>query len=142
RPSWFQRFNDSYNTAYLRVQTRYVALLHRFLEHRRAAFITCGCIMATAFLLLPFIGRDFFPSVDTGQFRLHVRAMPGTRIEQTAVLFSQVEKQIRAEIPANQLNLLIDDIGLPQDPIDFTFGFTPNIGAFDGEIRGSLKQKD
>jgi multidrug efflux pump subunit AcrB len=141
RPSWFQRFNDSFNAGYLRVQTRYVALLHRFLEHRRAALITCGCIMATAFLLLPFIGRDFFPSVDTGQFRLHVRAMPGTRIEESAVLFSQVEQKIRQVIPPDQLDLVLDDIGLPQDPIDFTFGFTPNIGAFDGEVLVSLNQK-
>src|SRR3984885_8846260 len=141
RPSWFQRFNDTFNAGYLRVQTRYVSLLHRFLEHHRAALITCGCIMATAFLLLPFIGRDFFPSVDTGQFRLHVRAMPGTRIEESAVLFSQVEQQIRQVIPGDQLDLVLDDIGLPQDPIDFTFGFTPNIGAFDGEILVSLNQK-
>ncbi len=71
--------------------------------------------------------------MDTGQFRLHARAMAGTRIEESSVLFSQVEQQIRGVIPADQLDLVLDDIGLPQDPIDFTFGFTPNIGAFDGE---------
>ena len=141
RHSWFERFNDRFNAGYLRVQSYYTSLLHRFLEHRRIAFITCACIMATAFLLLPFIGQDFFPSVDTGQFRLHVRLMPGTRIEESAVLFSKVEQQIRQVIPANQLDLVLDDIGLPQDPIDFTFGFTPNIGAFDGEILVSLNQK-
>jgi multidrug efflux pump subunit AcrB len=140
-PSWFAHFNDWFNAGYLRVQNSYTTLLHGFLEHRRVALIACACVMATAFLLLPFIGQDFFPSVDTGQFRLHVRAMPGTRIEETAVLFSQVEKQIRNEIPADQLDLVLDDIGLPQDPIDFTFGFTPNIGAFDGEILVSLNQK-
>jgi multidrug efflux pump subunit AcrB len=96
--------------------------------------------MATAFLLLPFIGRDFFPTVDTGQFRLHVRAMPGTRIEESSVLFSQVEQTIRGVIPAKQLDLVLDDIGLPQDPISFTFGFTPNVGAFDGEILVSLNE--
>jgi multidrug efflux pump subunit AcrB len=140
-PSWFSKFGDRFNAGYLRVQRYYTSLLHRFLEHRRTAFITCASVMATAFLLLPFIGRDFFPAVDTGQFRLHVRAMPGTRIEQSAVLFSQVEQQIRQAIPANQLDLVLDDIGLPQDPIDFTFGFTPNVGAFDGEILVSLNQK-
>jgi multidrug efflux pump subunit AcrB len=140
-PSWFERFNNRFNAFYLRVQSKYTFLLRRFLEHRRAAFIACGCVMATAFLLLPFIGQDFFPSVDTGQFRLHVRAMPGTRIEESAVLFSQVEQQIRRVIPSNQLDLVLDDIGLPQDPIDFTFGFTPNVGAFDGEILVSLNQK-
>ena len=141
QPSRFTRFNNGFNAGYLRVQSRYTILLHRFLEHRRASLIACASVMATAFLLLPFIGKDFFPSVDTGQFRLHVRLMPGTRIEESAVQFSQVEQQIRHVIPANQLDLILDDIGLPQDPIDFTFGFTPNIGAFDGEILVSLNQK-
>jgi multidrug efflux pump subunit AcrB len=140
RSSWFERFNDRFNAGYLRVQTYYTSLLHRFIEHRRIALIACAGVMATAFLLLPFIGKDFFPAVDTGQFRLHVRAMPGTRIEESAVLFSKVEQQIRSVIPADQLDLVLDDIGLPQDPIDFTFGFTPNVGAFDGEILVSLNQ--
>jgi multidrug efflux pump subunit AcrB len=141
RPSWFARFNDRFNAGYRRVQSYYTLLLRRFLKHRRTAFMACAGVMASAFLLLPFIGKDFFPSVDTGQFRLHVRAMPGTRIEESAVLFSQVEQQIRQVIPGDQLDLVLDDIGLPQDPIDFTFGFTPNIGAFDGEILVSLNQK-
>ena len=139
-PSWFERFNDRFNAGYLRFQAYYTGLLHGFIEHRRIALICCASVMATAFLLLPFIGRDFFPAVDTGQIRLHVRLMPGTRIEQSSVLFSQVEQKIRGVIPANQLDLVLDDIGLPQDPISFTFGFTPNIGAFDGEILISLKQ--
>jgi multidrug efflux pump subunit AcrB len=141
RPSWFARFNDRFNGGYLRVQSYYTLLLRRLLEHRRMAFMACAGVMASAFLLLPLIGQDFFPSVDTGQFRLHVRAMPGTRIEESTVLFSHVEQQIRQVIPGDQLDLVLDDIGLPQDPIDFTFGFTPNIGAFDGEILVSLNQK-
>lgn len=141
RPSWFERFNDRFNELYLRLQAHYTALLHGFIEHRRVALVTCAAVMATAFVLLPFIGRDFFPSVDTGQIRLHVRALPGTRIEESSVLFSQVEQKIRQVIPPNQLDLVLDDIGLPQDPISFTFGFTPNIGAFDGEILLSLNEK-
>ncbi len=77
RPSWFERFNDRFNAGYLRFQAYYTGLLHRFIEHRRIALIACACVMATAFLLLPFIGRDFFPAVDTGQIRLHVRADAG-----------------------------------------------------------------
>jgi multidrug efflux pump subunit AcrB len=141
RPSWLEQFNDRFNAGYLRVQAYYTKLLHDFIEHRRIALIGCACVMASAFLLLPFIGQDFFPSVDTGQFRLHVRAMPGTRIEESTVLFSQVEQKIREVVPANELDLVLDDIGLPQDPISFTFGFTPNIGAFDGEILVSLNEK-
>jgi multidrug efflux pump subunit AcrB len=141
QPSWFEHCTNRFNAGYLKVQEYYTRLLHSFLENHRTALIACAGVMATAFLLLPFIGRDFFPAVDTGQFRLHVRTMPGTRIEETAVLFSQVEQNIRQVVPANQLDLVLDDIGLPQDPIDFTFGFTPNIGAFDGEILVSLNQK-
>jgi multidrug efflux pump subunit AcrB len=140
-PSWFVRFNNAFNAKYLRVQTAYTELLHGFIERRRIALIACASVMATAFVLLPFIGRDFFPAVDTGQLRLHVRLTPGTRIEESAVQFSHVEEQIRKVIPADQLDLLIDDIGVPQDPIDFTFGFQPNVGPFDGEILVSLKEK-
>jgi multidrug efflux pump subunit AcrB len=140
RPSWFERFNNGFNSAYLRMRLHYTGLLSRFIAHWRGALIVCACVMATAFVLLPFIGRDFFPAVDTGQFRLHVRAMPGTRIEESSVLFSRVEQKIRGVIPAKQLDLVLDDIGLPQDPISFTFGFTPNVGAFDGEILVSLKE--
>ena len=73
------------------------------------ALIACAGVMATAFVLLPFIGKDFFPAVDTGQFRLHVRLMPGTRIEESAVQVSQVEEQIRKVIPADQLDLVLDE---------------------------------
>jgi multidrug efflux pump subunit AcrB len=138
RPGWFERFNNGFNAGYLRMRIHYTGLLSQFIEHRRSALIACAGVMASAFILLPFIGRDFFPAVDTGQFRLHVRAMPGTRIEESSVLFSQVEQKIRGVIPAKQLDLILDDIGLPQDPISFTFGFTPNVGAFDGEILVSL----
>ncbi|WP_263354577.1 efflux RND transporter permease subunit [Acidicapsa acidisoli] len=141
RPSWFEKFNDGFNAAYLRFQAFYTGLLHGFIEHQRTALIACACVMATAFVLLPFVGQDFFPSVDTGQFRLHMRAMPGTRIEESSVMFSQVEQKIREIIPPDQLDLVLDDIGLPQDPISFTFGFTPNIGAFDGEVLVSLNEK-
>jgi multidrug efflux pump subunit AcrB len=109
-PSWFARFNDGFNATYLRVQSTYTGLLYKFIEHRRIALIACASVMATTFVLLPFIGRDFFPQVDTGQLRLHVRLMPGTRIEKSAVQFSQVEEAIRKVIPADQLDLLFDDI--------------------------------
>jgi multidrug efflux pump subunit AcrB len=75
-PTWFRCFNDAFNAQYVRAQGFYTMLLRRFLENRRTALVICCSVMAGSFLLLPFIGQDFFPSVDTGQFRLHVRAMP------------------------------------------------------------------
>jgi multidrug efflux pump subunit AcrB len=138
--SHFARFNVAFNAAFLRAQNAYALRLRRFIANRPRALIACACVLASAFLLLPFVGRDFFPEVDAGQIRLHVRVPAGTRIEETSVLISRVEQTIRTLIPAAQLDLMLDDIGLPQDPISFTFGFTPNIGAFDGEILISLKE--
>ena len=71
RPSWFERFNNAFNAGYLRMRIHYTGLLSRFIEYRRSALIACACVMASAFLLLPFIGKDFFPAVDTGQFHQH-----------------------------------------------------------------------
>lgn len=138
--SRFAHFNARFNAGYRRLQTYYVGRLSLFIAHRRRSLIAVACAVASAFVILPFVGRDFFPDVDAGQIRLHVRAAPGTRIEETAVLLSQVEQKIRTIVPADQLDLILDDIGLPQDPISFTFGFTPNLGAFDGEVLISLKE--
>jgi multidrug efflux pump subunit AcrB len=140
-PSWLRRFNVAFNRRYEKVQAIYSQCLERFLLHRRRSLIFSTCIMLSALLILPFVGRDFFPTVDTGQFRLHVRLMPGTRIEESGVQFSRVEEQIRHVIPANQLDLILDNIGVPQDPFNFTFGYTPNIGPFDGEILVSLNSE-
>jgi multidrug efflux pump subunit AcrB len=90
--------------------------------------------MASAFVLLPFIGKDFFPAVDSGQIRLHVRALPGTRIETTKLLFSQVEDQIRKTIPGNELDLIIDNVGLSPETFNYAFGDGATIGSADGEI--------
>ena len=90
--------------------------------------------------LLPFIGQDFFPTVDAGQFRLHVRAPAGTRIEETERLFNQVESAIRQTIPAKELDLTLDNIGLPVGGVNFAFSTTGSIGPSDGEILVSLKE--
>ncbi len=82
---------DRFNEGYFRVQERYTQALRNVLHHRRPALIASIAIMSTAFVLLPFVGRDFFPSVDAGRSKLHIRARPGTRIETTKVIFSQVK---------------------------------------------------
>jgi CzcA family heavy metal efflux pump len=139
--SVFRRINDRFNQGYIRVQDRYVHALRTVLHHRKLALLASVAIMASAFVLLPFVGRDFFPTVDSGQIRLHVRALPGTRIEATKVMFSQVESQIRRVIPTDQLDLIIDNIGLTPETFNYAFGDGATIGSADGEILIALNEK-
>src|SRR6267143_2018163 len=126
--SIFRRINDRFNEGYLWVQERYTDVLRNVLQHRKPALIVSVVVMASAFVLLPFIGKDFFPAVDSGQIRLHVRALPGTRIETTKLLFSQVEDQIRKTIPGNELDLIIDNVGLSPETFNYAFGDGATIG--------------
>jgi len=139
--SFFGRINDRFNQGYLWLRDRYTNALEIVLHHRKPALITSIAIMSTAFLLLPFIGRDFFPSVDAGQIKLHIRARPGTRIENTKVIFSQVEDQIRKTIPADETELIMDNIGLTPETFNYAFGDGSTISSADGEVLIALNQK-
>jgi multidrug efflux pump subunit AcrB len=138
--SWFSRVNTRFNDGYIAVRTRYTALLQRFLENRKLAFTLSGIAVATAIVMLPFVGRDFFPQVDAGQFRLHVRGAAGTRLESTKVIFSQVEDELRKVVPSNEIELILDNIGRPAESFNFAFGDGATIGTFDGEILVALKE--
>jgi multidrug efflux pump subunit AcrB len=138
--SIFTRIHDRFNEGYAWVQKYYTEALETMLRNRRKALIASVTIMSTAFLLLPFVGRDFFPGVDAGQIRLHVRAQPWTRVESTKVIFSQVEEQIRKVIPADELDLMIDNIGLTPETFDYAFGDGSTISTADGEILISLNE--
>jgi multidrug efflux pump subunit AcrB len=137
----FARINVRFNQGYLWVQDHYTDALRTVLNHRKSALLSSVAIMATAFVLLPFVGRDFFPAVDSGQIRLHVRAEPGTRIETTKALFSQVEAQIRQTIPSNEIELIIDNIGLTPETFNYAFGDGATISSADGEILIALNEK-
>jgi multidrug efflux pump subunit AcrB len=137
---WFGRLNARFNDGYIAVRTRYTALLQRFLDGRKTAFLLSGLAVASAFVLLPFVGRDFFPQVDAGQFRLHVRAAPGLRLESTKVIFSRVEEELRKIIPESEIELILDNIGRPAESFNFAFGDGATIGTFDGEILVALKE--
>ncbi len=141
RRSIFRRINDRFNEGYFWVQTRYTGALRTVLSHREPALIASIAIMSTAFLLLPFVGRDFFPAVDAGQIKLHIRAQPGTRIETTKVLFSQVEDQIRTIIPADEVDLIMDNIGLTPETFNYAFGDGATISSADGEVLIALNAK-
>ena len=90
--------------------------------------------------LYPFVGRDFFPTVDAGQLRLHVRCPPGTRIESTEVYFQRVEDYIRQVIPAAELDVINDNIGLPNN-INLALGDSVTVGPSDGEILVALRAR-
>jgi CzcA family heavy metal efflux pump len=141
KPGFFGRINQRFNAGYAWVQDRYTHTLQTILDHRKPALIVSIALMSTAFLLLPFVGRDFFPSVDGGQIKLHIRARPGTRIEQTKVLFSQVEEEIRKTIPADETELIMDNIGLTPETFNYAFGDGATISSADGEVLIALNEK-
>jgi multidrug efflux pump subunit AcrB len=100
-------------------------------------FVVAVCL---SFVLVPWLGRDFFPSVDAGQITMHVRAPIGTRIEETARLFDQIEADIRRVIPAEELGSVIDNIGLPYSNTNLAYSNTGTIGPQDGDIFISLRE--
>jgi CzcA family heavy metal efflux pump len=135
---WFGRFHSAFEARFEQFRTGYVRLLRWNLEHRGATAAIFGAAVLSGLALLPFVGRDFFPTVDAGQFRLHVRTPPGTRVEQTERYFSDVEGAIRDLIPAHEVDLILDNIGLPNRTYAMAFGDSATTGMADGEILVSL----
>ena len=133
--SWIHR---KFNHVFEKLRTRYVNALRWCLEHRRLVFGAMGAMVLLSFALVPFLGRDFFPAVDAGQFRLHVRAPAGTRLESTQERFFQVGNAIREVIPPNEIQNVLDNIGLPSSGINLAFGDSSTISSADGEILVAL----
>jgi multidrug efflux pump subunit AcrB len=138
--NFLTRIYESFNAGFVRFQSRYADLLASFLATPKRSILTVAAVVCSAFLLLPFVGRDFFPSVDAGQFRLHVRAASGTRLENTKIIFSEVTRELRKTIPPDEVELILDNIGRPAESFNFAFGDGATIGTFDGEILVSLKE--
>ena len=138
---WFERLHLRFEHAFQRLQHGYSGILQLCLD-RRLLFVPCFLVFCVAsLLLLPTLGNDFFPTVDAGQFRLHVRAKTGTRIEETARLVDQIERSIRNKIPASELSGILDNIGLPTSGINLSYSNSGTIGNADAEILGSLQTK-
>jgi multidrug efflux pump subunit AcrB len=136
-PGLFGRIHEVFQRRFERLRAAYVRALETALARRGRVFAVFAVVMASGLALLPFVGRDFFPSVDTGQFRLHVRAPAGTRIEETEQVFADVEAAIHRMIPKDEIELVIDNIGQPQ-PINLGFTDSVTIGPSDGEILVAL----
>jgi multidrug efflux pump subunit AcrB len=132
------RFQQAFERRFARFRDGYYSLLVLAMENGRLFVTGFLLIVALSFALVPFLGRDFFPSVDSGQIKLHVRAPVGTRIEETAKLFDQIEQDIRGTIPANELGSIVDNIGLTVSGINLVYNNTGTIGPQDGDMLISL----
>ena len=133
------RLQIRFEEAFERFRGHYHGWLEQTLHHRRLfllAFIAI-CVGSLA-LLYPWLGQDFFPSVDAGQFKLHIRARTGTRIEETARLCDLVERSIRQQIPPEEVSSILDNIGLPYSGINLSYSNSAPIGTADADILVSL----
>src|SRR5882757_4083500 len=136
----FVRFQRGFERAFTNLRDSYQSLLERLVQHRRV-FIPAFLLACLAvFLLVPWLGQDFFPSTDSGQFILHLRAKTGTRIEETAKLSDEVEAAIRRAIPERELDSIADNIGLPYSAINYMHSTSGLIGAGDADILVSLNE--
>jgi multidrug efflux pump subunit AcrB len=139
KPSLLQRLYRGFDRQFERVRRAYTLVLSALLS-RRGRFIVVFlgfCLLSC--LLYPVLGRDFFPSVDAGQIRLHMRAPTGTRIEETARLADEVEVAIRELIPKDQLETILDNLGVPNSGINLSYSNAGTISTLDGEILMSLR---
>lgn len=136
-PIW--RVHRIFNTGFERARASYVNVLEWALAHRRLCVSVFVLFVAVTVPLLFMVGEDFFPTVDSGQMRLHVRTPPGTRIEETERVFGMVEDEIRRELGPELANIL-DNIGLPVSGINMALSDSATIGPGDGEILISLRE--
>jgi multidrug efflux pump subunit AcrB len=129
------------NVLFEQLRHRYMGLLDLSLDQRAPVLIGFMVVSLGSLLLVPLIGRDFFPDVDAGTLRLHARTPPGTRIEETEIRFADVEREIRDALPADELDTILDNIGIPNSWGSLAQGDVPNIAATDGEILISLNRE-
>jgi multidrug efflux pump subunit AcrB len=138
--SLLRRLSDGFEHGFHRLTDAYAATLEWTLEHRVGTMAGFLAFAIVSLFLSPFVGRDFFPAVDAGQLRLHVRCPPGTRIERTEVYFQRVEDYIREVIPAAELDVINDNIGLPNN-INLALSDSVTVGPSDGEILVALRAR-
>ena len=135
----FWRIHYSFHQGFERMREGYRRTLDAALDHRKLVALCFFLITVACAALYPFVGTDFFPQVDAGQIRFHVRAPAGTRVEETEQIFARVENTVRSIIPARELSDILDNIGLPYSGFNVAFSDSGTIGEFDGEILVSLK---
>ncbi|PZA13335.1 AcrB/AcrD/AcrF family protein [Rhodopseudomonas palustris] len=133
------RFQQAFEGVFARFRHGYGDLLTLAMGHRRVFVAGFLGVVALSFALVPYLGRNFFPSVDSGQILMHVRTQVGTRIEETANQLAEVQKAIRKIIPPDQIETLTDNVGMPISGINLTYNNTGVIGTQDADIQIKLK---
>ncbi len=136
----FVRIQLKFANGFERMRQRYRGWLEMCIR-RRKVFVVCfllACVLS--FGLLPWLGEDFFPSVDSGEFKLHMRAPTGTRIEDTAAICDRVEQDMRRLVPPSELGSIIDNIGLPYSSINLSYSNSAPVGTGDADILVALKE--
>jgi len=136
----FGRIQHAFERNFERFRRSYAGLLESCLVHRGRVLALFLAFFSGSWLLLPYVGQDFFPDVDAGQIALHLRARSGTRIEETARLTDLVDKVIREEIPKDELKGIIDNLGIPNSGISLSYSSSGLIGTGDGDILISLNE--
>jgi len=133
--SGFERFFTWFRDGYMRLLT--------FCMNFAGAFLIIFILFAvgSVALLVPWLGQDFFPSVDAGQFKIHVRARTGTRIEETAALCDHIDRTIRQQIPADEVETIVDNIGIPYSGLNLSYSTSAPIGPADADIQVQLSEK-
>src|SRR5882724_11410281 len=134
------RFQRGFEARFERIRGGYHSLLELALAHRPTFVIGFLTFVAVSFLLVPFLGRNFFPAVDAGNILMHVRTQVGTRVEETANQLADVQKAIRKIIPPEEIDTVADNIGMPISGINMTYNNTGVIGPQDGDIQIKLKE--
>ena len=135
----FTRFQMAFDSGFEKFRYGYLRVLTFSVDHAKV-FLTVFMLFAVASLglLIPWLGQDFFPSVDSGQFKIHVRAHTGTRIEETAALCDHVDQTIRQVIPASEVVTIVDNIGLPYSALNLSYSTSAPIGPADADIQVEL----
>lgn len=134
------RFQRGFERRFENVRLAYRELLTLAFQ-RRAVFVAGFLLfVAGSFALVPFLGRDFFPTVDAGQILMHARLKVGTRVEQSSQQFAEIQKAIRQIIPPDELDTMVDNIGFPVSGINMTYNNTGTIGSSDGDIQIKLRE--
>ncbi|NKJ23169.1 efflux RND transporter permease subunit [Dyella sp. SG609] len=134
------RFQRGFEARFERVRAAYRDLLAMALEHRRVFVGGFLAFVVASFALVPFLGRNFFPAVDAGQILMHVRAPIGTRVEESATIFANVQAAIRRIVPPEELGTVVDNIGQPISGINTAYNNTGTIGSWDGDIQIALNE--
>jgi multidrug efflux pump subunit AcrB len=136
----FKVLQRHFEAAFERMRRGYQAALAEALEHRNAFILAAFAIVGASLALTPYLGRNFFPAVDGGQILMHARVQVGTRIEESARVFADIQRSIRALIPAEELATVTDNIGLSVSGINMSYNNTGTIGAQDGDVQIVLRK--